>query len=189
MKKSLISLILLLLLGSGCGEQSTPTVAQLSPEDIVIANAHRVQQAAQAFALQNSGRYPRDVDSDTTQSGKTLQDFLPGGLLLMNPFTSARTEPINGSAGPGGQTGYVGGFIDTAYAITGFGLDSLLIILSTLPSRETQVIRNCYTVQHAAEEFASKNTGVYPVVSENTNDPVVSENSIGLRRPSMIVLE
>ncbi len=169
MKKSLISLVLPLLLASGCGKQSTPTVAQLSPEDIVIANSYTVQEAVEAFALQNAGRYPRNVDSDTTQSGKTLKDFLPGGLLLTNPFTGARTEPLAAYADLQGQTGYAFN-ADSVYTITGFGRDSLVIILSLRSPGDIQTMRNCYTVQRAVAAFAADNNGEYPAnVNSDTN--------------------
>jgi hypothetical protein len=93
-------------------------------EFAVVANCQVLLQAVEAFAAENNGVYAANVDVDTTPSGKTIIDFLPGGLLLENPFYNIRTEPRNGAAAIPGETGYVPvvqGGINTGYTITGFG--------------------------------------------------------------------
>ena len=68
--------------------------------------AHTIQLAAEDFAVQNDGVYAADVDNSQTPSGKTITDLLPNGMLLDNPFTKARTEPVNGIASNPGEVGY-----------------------------------------------------------------------------------
>ena len=77
-----------------------------SKEAAVMSNSHAVQLAAEDFAVQNNGIYAADVDNDQTLSGKTITDILPKGMLLRNPFTKARTEPVNGVAANQGEVGY-----------------------------------------------------------------------------------
>ena len=72
----------------------------------VKSNCHAVQLAAEDFAVQNNGMYAADVDNAQTLSGKTITDILPKGMLLLNPFTKARTEPVNGLASNPGEVGY-----------------------------------------------------------------------------------
>jgi hypothetical protein len=87
-------------------------------------NCHIVQAAAEAFASENDGEYPRDIDSDTTPGGKTLLDFLPGGTYLVNPVTHARTEPSSWRAANPGEIGYVPiwkALEAVGYGISGYG--------------------------------------------------------------------
>ncbi len=131
MKKPLISVILLLLLAAGCGEDRTPVGVEPSLEDLVRANCYTVQQAAEAFAAQNGGLYPRNVAFDTTLAGDTLKDLLPKGVLLENPFTQVRSEPFNGLSLSPGETGYEwSGVPSYGYIITGFGAEALIITLT-----------------------------------------------------------
>jgi hypothetical protein len=109
-------------------------------EDSVRANCLLVQAAADAFAAQNNDVYPLDVDVDMTPSGDTVIDLLPGGSLLVNPFTGMVTEPVNLQAHLPGSTGYVS-IIGThpvhgpgscvGYSITGVGRvpDELIVII------------------------------------------------------------
>lgn len=77
-----------------------------SKEAAVKSNAHTIQLAAEDFAVQNDGVYAADVDNSQTPSGKTITDLLPNGMLMDNPFTKARTEPVNGIASNPGEVGY-----------------------------------------------------------------------------------
>ena len=105
----------------------------LSAQELqVLANCQAVQQAAEDFAAQNGGEYPRNVGADTTPGGDTLTDLLPSGILMMNPFTQANTEPIDGAAAVQGETGYtdvndIGG-VPVGYRITGIGEDGSFFI-------------------------------------------------------------
>ncbi len=135
MKKSLILLILPLLLAASCGKDRTPVLVEPSLEDLVIANCYTVRAAVEAFAAENNGGYPLQT-THRTPSGNNLFDLLPGGVLLENPFTQIRTEPTDGLASLPGQTAYsavIGGLTAVGYAISGFGADSLIIVLSKLP--------------------------------------------------------
>jgi prepilin-type N-terminal cleavage/methylation domain-containing protein len=82
------------------------TMVSRSKEAAVKANCHTVQIAAEDFALQNDGVYASDVENAQTMSGSTLTDLLPNAQLLVNPFTKARTEPVNGLAADPGEVGY-----------------------------------------------------------------------------------
>ena len=77
-----------------------------SKEAAVKSNAHTIQLAAEDFAVQNDGVYAADVDNSQTPTGKTITDLLPNGMLLDNPFTKTRTEPVNGIASNPGEVGY-----------------------------------------------------------------------------------
>ena len=76
-------------------------------EASVKSNCHTVQIAAEDFAVQNSGLYALDVSTDTTPSGSTIVDLLPKGTHLVNPFSQAATEPVDGAAANAGETGYL----------------------------------------------------------------------------------
>mgnify|MGYP003572516316 CR=1 FL=1 len=104
-------------------------------EASVKSNCHTVQLAAEDFAVQNNGVYSTDVSVDTTPAGDTIQDMLPSGALLENPFAKGVSEPIDGAAAGPGVTGYVP-VVDAAgsnvgYTITGFGKTALIITLSS----------------------------------------------------------
>ncbi len=128
----------------GRGEESDTTFTNLPDsvlqlEDRVIENCLIVQAAAEAFADENGGIYPANAGVDETPLGNTLIDLLPGGLLLENPYTSLRTEPIDGAAATPGQTGYmpiVDNGIKVGYSITGFGSFWVIITLYRDPSSE-----------------------------------------------------
>ncbi len=137
MRRSLLlSILLPLLVISGCREDKSPVIPPipLSPEEQTIANCYTVQQAAEAFAVQNGGLYPQTVQSDTTLAGDTLKDFLPQGVLLENPFTQARSEPTWGLAQAPGRTGYQpSGVPSYGYIITGHGAEGVIIQLFKQP--------------------------------------------------------
>jgi prepilin-type N-terminal cleavage/methylation domain-containing protein len=93
-------------------------------EAAVRENCHTVQVATEDFSVTNSGLYPANI-ADVSRSGHTLVDMLPGSQLLQNPFTSIRSEPIDGASATAGQVGYApaldGSGTPTGYTITGFG--------------------------------------------------------------------
>ena len=90
----------------------------------VKSNSHAVQVAAEDFAVQNNGQYAADL-ADATPAGATLIDALPQNQRLSNPFTRARTEPVDGAAAALGETGYepvVDGLgMNVGYIVTGQG--------------------------------------------------------------------
>ena len=90
------------------------------------SNCHTVQLAAEDFAVQNNGVYGANVAA--------FQASLPAGALLVNPFTKAGTEPVDGAAGTAGQTGYapiVQNLVNVGYTITGFGKTANVITLTS----------------------------------------------------------
>jgi prepilin-type N-terminal cleavage/methylation domain-containing protein len=107
----------------------------LAKEASTKSNCHTVQLAAEDFAVQNGGIYAAGA-GDALPSGRTIQDLMPGGLLVVNPFTGAATEPQWGlAAALPGQTGYVaiqdGTGTNVGYTITGHGKDDVVITLSS----------------------------------------------------------
>jgi len=130
-----------------------------------IANCLTVQHAVEAFAAENDGNYPDDVDVGRSLAGKTVNDYLPGGSRLRNPYTGARTEPVDGAAATAGQTGYAAIRMDrnVGYTITGWGKCTNLVTLERGGSYEDgSVIYIAHKVRGAVEEFADDNDGVYP---------------------------
>ncbi len=101
-------------------------------EASVKSNCHTVQLAAEDFAVQNDGVYAAAA-ADATPSGDVLQDLLPGGNLLENPFTKVATEPVFAGAATSGQTGYVAvvvGGVNIGYTIDGCGKDAGNIVIT-----------------------------------------------------------
>lgn len=106
-----------------------------SKEAAVKSNAHTIQLAAEDFAVQNEGVYAADVDNSQTPSGKTITDLLPNGMLLDNPFTKTRTEPVNGIASNPGEVGYTciqQNGSNVGYNITAVGKTPNLTILTLI---------------------------------------------------------
>jgi type IV pilus assembly protein PilA len=105
-------------------------------ETSVRANCHIVQLAAEDFAVQNEAVYAADVDNAQTLTGRTITDILPKSQLLENPFTKARTEPVNGPAANPGETGYAcvqQNGVSAGYRITAVGKipnATILILIS-----------------------------------------------------------
>ena len=97
------------------------------------SNGHTVQLAAEDFSVQNNGVYAGNVDIDTTPSGDSMVDLLPGGALLENPFTKAAEEPTIGAAATAGDTGYVPiapAGVNIGYTITCCGKEPGVVILT-----------------------------------------------------------
>jgi prepilin-type N-terminal cleavage/methylation domain-containing protein len=105
-------------------------------EAAVKSNCRTTQLAAEDFAVQNDAEYPAS-SADTTPFGDTLIDMLPRRQRLINPFSKARTEPVDGAPAIAGSTGYqalVGGLgLTTGYTITGFGRDAVVITVISGP--------------------------------------------------------
>jgi len=103
-------------------------------EASVKSNCHTVQLCAEDFSVQNNGVYSGGADA--LPNGDTLQDLLPGGNLLENPFTKAATEPSWGApAAAAGATGYVpvdpdGDGTWDGYIIDGMGKDGATIVIT-----------------------------------------------------------
>ena len=140
-KKTLITVAMVsLVCYLGCGDTTgdpitvTPPIdeAPLTKDDSVVANCYLVRDAVEAFAAANGGEYPVVIWYEETPDGRTTLDFLPGGELLVNPFTGLRTEPTPATAANIGQTGYMSVRPDH-YIINGIGSDwpDELIILTT----------------------------------------------------------
>ena len=85
-------------------------------------NCHNTALAAEDFAIQNQGFYSALV--------APFVSFFPDpdgdgvGNLLLNPYTQALSEPVDGQAAAMGQTGYVPvvqGGVNVGYWVTGYG--------------------------------------------------------------------
>ncbi len=104
---------------------------QLQARDASVkSNSHTVQVAAEDFAVKNGGFYADDL-ADVCASGETIIDGLPQNQRLFNPFTRARTEPIDGAPANKGETGYEpvvdGTGANVGYVITGMGAGGLQV--------------------------------------------------------------
>jgi len=89
----------------------------------VKSDVHTVQLVAEDYGVLNDGRYS-DLAVDLTP-------LMPGGQLMNNSFTSARTEPQFGAAAAAeGQIGIqavVVAGMPTGYTVTGFGKDAVVL--------------------------------------------------------------
>jgi prepilin-type N-terminal cleavage/methylation domain-containing protein len=95
-------------------------------EASVKSNCHTVQLAAEDIAVQNDGVY--GVIGD-------IPAQLPGGNLLVNPFTKAVSEPSGADAtGNPGATGYapiLQNGVNVGYTINGAGKTAVVITLTS----------------------------------------------------------
>jgi hypothetical protein len=136
--------------------------------DATVANAYLVMDAAKRFADENNGVFSTDIAGDQTSENKTLLDLLPNGILLLNAFTNAETEPQDGlTLITPGAIGYIGsdysGTGDINYfQIEGDGCDGE-VIATLLPYTEYGLlVRNgCDWLRACLEQFA-KASGHYP---------------------------
>lgn len=113
---------------SGQSESSMEVIINnfnLDPREAnVLSNCRTVQIAIEEFARLNNGIYPSNVDVDSTPSGETVIDLLPGGRRLTNPITTVATEPVDAAAAQPGEVGVVpvvAGGVNIGYTITGNG--------------------------------------------------------------------
>ena len=140
MRIAMFLILLLSMFFAGCREDPAkvdlPGESPYTPEEQqVIANCYTLQEAVEAFAAENVGVYPMDSWVHRTPLGNTLVNLLPGGLMLENPFTQLRTEPIDGFATLPGETGYhvILDSVIVGYEISGQGADSLLVYIVVVP--------------------------------------------------------
>ena len=82
------------------------TLQTMDPELLSLRNAVAVRSAVRRWSEGNGGGYPSDLSHENAR-GNTLVDLLPGGILLINPYTAARSEPRNGGAVVPGSVAYV----------------------------------------------------------------------------------
>ena len=162
---------------SGCTTDD-PEAPEAAPtlEQQVVENCRTVQAAAEQFATLNDGNYPTD-NTDLTPDSLTLIDLLPGGQMLLNPYSGERNSPVSGGANRPGDVGYLGFRCDAtigSFAITGVGEtagDRIVTIRRTCtgglvewlgdytPKLDDLVIENCLVLQAAAEAYAAGNNG------------------------------
>jgi hypothetical protein len=107
--------------------------------EYVWANCYLVQEAAEAYAAWN-GEYPSGPD-EPGADGRSLIDFLPSGLPLINNATRVRTEPQFGRAALPGEIGYVPiqrNLVNVGYSITGFGERQVVLTLQYVWGKPTE---------------------------------------------------
>jgi prepilin-type N-terminal cleavage/methylation domain-containing protein len=129
-------MIVIVIIGilAAAGIPNFVRIASNAKEASVKENSHAVQLAAEDFSVQSGGIYPSSLADVCASTGLTIIDMLPQKTSLANPFTRARTEPVDGAAGNPGQTGYqpvvgASGAID-GYIITGYGRSATVTRLS-----------------------------------------------------------
>lgn len=185
MKRVASLAIITLLVMSGCENHTcdVPDEPQFNElEEQVIADCLILVAALDSFASENDGScanmpegYPVDVLYDSTCAKHSLVDLLPDQKLLVNPFTGSFTEPVDRRAENPGEIGYEPfrrtvyhdehynySSHNPGYTITGYGKDSIIVVISNLDELEDSVRTNCYLVQQAVELWAQTNSGIYP---------------------------
>jgi len=158
------------------GLESGDTTFTNAPDSLVqldertIENCHIVQAAAEAFAADNGGVYATD-NATRNPLGRTIQSYLPGGQLLMNPYWEIRTEPTWGAvAASAGGSGYVGvdpdgdGIMD-GYFIDGLGGDGVSIICQ-IEAKNALVHWACDKLRDAVAAWVT-DAGTFPLVLES----------------------
>jgi len=105
-------------------------------EASVKSNCHTVQLAAEDFSVRNDGVYAADLSDQTVSApNETIIDMLPAGANLLNPFTRAATEPVDGAAANPGESGYEvvvdASNTNVGYTITGYGKSANVITLTS----------------------------------------------------------
>ena len=104
-------------------------------EASVRSNAHTTQLAAEDFSVQNQGVYPLNTADALPTTGLTMVDLLPGGALLVNPFSRIADSPNNGPAAGAGNVGYLmfdanADGVPDGYTIDGIGEDGATIVIT-----------------------------------------------------------
>lgn len=154
----MIGIAITLVILAGCenntiSESQVPTVEEL--EAIVKGNSLTLLEAVEAFAIDRGGWYPANSDSDTTATGKTLIDYLPGGERLINPFTGLKDQPVDSIPSSPGEIGYKRWSNGNTFFIQGFGANSIIVEHDNIEETEALVIENCLELQRAVEEWRS----------------------------------
>jgi hypothetical protein len=101
-------------------------------ETQVIESCIDLQMALELYAADNDGVYPCNLAS-VNAAGNTVIDLLPGGTLMRNPYSLARSNPVDGAGANRGEIGYssfttVAGPC-TGYTITGMGKHAEIVTL------------------------------------------------------------
>lgn len=129
MSRHYILLIVVGVLLLGCGSEDSPVVPtqpQPSLHDLVESNCLAVETAAYRFALDNENYFPANL-AHVNNAGNILVDYLPGGAMLINPYTGETTEPHDRDATPYDQKN---GWIEySAWDANGDGLTEAFTIL------------------------------------------------------------
>jgi hypothetical protein len=137
--------------------------------DSVLANLETVVQAVELFA-QIGGQYPSDVGADDLPSGDVLTDLLPGGRLIVNPFSYVQDSPSDGDpTGVSGMVGYTPQDPDGDGSWDGYQIDvvgahpNIIIATRTRDTAEDGYVRYiASSLRDAVEQFASQNGDVFP---------------------------
>jgi prepilin-type N-terminal cleavage/methylation domain-containing protein len=94
---------------------------------------HTTQLAIEAFSTENDGVYPQTTAS-VLPSGNTLVDLLPGGQLMLNPWTNAASEPHDGAPALMGEVGFtalVTAGVVTGYTVVGQGRNGVVLTVGS----------------------------------------------------------
>lgn len=175
---NIIILILLITAITSCGEDSKPAdpVDGPTPEEIIIQNCHIIKDAADTFAGENEGKYAKSL-TDTTLDGNTLIDLLPGGKLLLNPYTGLETEPRSYASElgeimymPTFCVGVAVGYIICTYDDQGEWLYHMFSHSEDFFDEECSVVCGCYHLQNCIVEFAENNDGAFPLDVDTDGD-------------------
>ncbi len=182
MKKHAWIIVLILILLPACGRDTTPVLAPppvppvVSADSILVAQCALLEEAVEAFTTLNDGEYPKNLDTDTLETGESVLDLMAGGGVYVNPYTDEETVPVNGQATEPGVIAYEPVTVEDSifgYTITGFGEETLEVELSNLASpEEALVLANCRAVVKEARDYAIEVLGrinreqyinVYPI--------------------------
>ncbi|MEJ2719817.1 MAG: hypothetical protein P8181_01570 [bacterium] len=170
--------------GENTLDRETKPRRQLSRDEEVIRNCYLVRDAAEEWSRENGGGYPAVPWGHENTAGHTLIDLLPGGGELENPYTGDENLPLYLTCSSPGRTEYLSYAEDgvgvVGYMITGWGEDGELVQIvegwpGGLLALDAIVLANCRAVQHAAEDFAAQNGGIY---ANNTADKTPAGNTL-----------
>ncbi len=151
-------------------ESQAPTVQEL--EAIVKGNSLTLIEAVEAFANDNNGYYPNNVDSDLSATGKALIDYLPGGERLINPFTGLNDQPLDSIPSSPGEIGYYKYLPHfNVYYVKGFGATTIIVEHDNIEVLEALVVADCLELQHAVEAWRRDfYEDTYPIDNSAWND-------------------